>query len=548
MPLILYRHLLAELLKVFLLTTTVIVVVIAFGSAIKPLAENLLGPGGTAKYIALATVPMLQFAIPFAGGFAATIVFHRFATDNEIVAMACCGLSYRKIFVPVAALGVVLLLVVFWLVNFAVPHFWTLLKQIITRDATAVLAASVERGEAISPDGRLSIFADEMRLVPVPPTSGLEKRLILYGVAAIESDGKRQPVTEFTAESATVDVYRRGRQTWMKLAMSNATVFRASEGTVAILPRALPDAVLIDRGFVRTPKYLALPELLEMRRTIDARGEDFDARAPVELLLSKLDGWECLSRQLSGGGRVTFVDEANRREYIVEGGLVKGSGLSAREGGTMTVTEYERGVATRRAEAGRIDLYFDDALPPGAPPRFDVAVSQPQVVDLRSAEALRTRWPQRLVGLEVRGCPGRDWSALGNVDAAALVSEVHADAAGPAADLAQQGVAVAADLRKAVRRVEDDILSQLWQRSLQALSAPMLLMLGAILATWRRQSLPLAIYLLSFVPAIANILLLASGQQLMRGGSIVLGLGMMLAGTAVLALVGALCYRRLARN
>lgn len=547
MPFILYRHLLIETLKVFLLTTSVIVVVIAFGAAIKPLAQNLLGPGGTAKYIALATVPMLQFAIPFAGGFAATLVFHRFATDNEITAMACCGLSYRRIFVPVAALGVVLLILVFWLVNFAVPHFWTLLKQVLTKDATAVFAASVEQREALQID-KLAVFADELREMPVPAGSGLEKRLVLFGVAAVESDGEGRPVTEFVAESATIDLHRRGPQTWMKLAMSNATVFRAGEGTVAIVPRATPDAVLLDKGFVRGPKFLSLPDLLELRRSIDARGEDFDERAPVELVLAKLDGWTCLSRQLEGTNRAVFVDEANRREYVVEGGFVRESGISRREEAPIVVTEYERGVASRRATTDRVDLFFDDGISPGSAPRFDLSVDAPKVEDLRTHEPVRARWPHRLIGVEVRGCPGRDWASLGNEDAATIVSEIPADAPGPAADLARQGATAGGELREAVQSLEDRIHAQLLQRMLQAVSAPLLLILGAILATWRRQSLPLSIYLLSFIPAVANILLLASGQQLMQNGRVTTGLAMMLAGTIVLAVLAVEGYRRLAKN
>ena len=39
----------AELLRVLLFTTTVIVVVIAFGAAIKPLADSSLGSGSVVK-------------------------------------------------------------------------------------------------------------------------------------------------------------------------------------------------------------------------------------------------------------------------------------------------------------------------------------------------------------------------------------------------------------------------------------------------------------------------------------------------------------------
>ena len=105
MPWILWRHLLSELLKVLLLTASVIVVVVAFGAAIKPLAESSIGPGSVLKYIALATIPMMQFALPFAAGFAATIVIHRFAADNELVAMAASGPLERRRQRPSALLG-----------------------------------------------------------------------------------------------------------------------------------------------------------------------------------------------------------------------------------------------------------------------------------------------------------------------------------------------------------------------------------------------------------------------------------------------------------
>jgi len=547
MPFIIYRHLLTEVLKVLLLTTAVIVVVIAFGSAIRPLAENLLGPGGVAKWIMLATVPMLQFAIPFSGGFAATLVLHRFVTDNEITAMACCGLSYRRILMPVAMLGLVVLVIMVWLVNFAVPRFWELLKEVGTQDATAVFAAAIDRGEALSVE-RLSIYADEMRDVPVPAGTELEKRLILLGVAAIERDENARPITEFASESATVDLYRRGRQRWMKLAMSNATVFRAAEGTVVLLPQATPDAVLLDRGWVRGPKFLRLPELLELRRTIDRQGGDLEARLQLERLLAKVDGWACLSRQLAGSGRVVLLDESNRREYVIEGGAVEAAGISAAPGGTIAITEFERGIASRRATTDRVDLFYDDEAPPDVPARFDLSLREPTVTDLRSREAVRARWPQRLVGLEVRTCPGRDWSTLGNADAAAMADEVGADAPGPTEDLQAQGALAAGGMRAAMRRLSNEIDSHLSQRAAQSLSAPLLLLLGAILAMWRRQSLPLAVYLLSFIPAIANILLLASGQQLMRGGQMVLGAGLMWSGTLLLVVIAAIGYRRLARN
>ncbi len=92
MPRLLFRYFLRELLRVFGISAAVLVLVIAFGAAIKPLAaDDLFGPLQTAKFILLAIVPMLQFALPFAAGFAATLVLHRMTGDNEILAAAVGG-------------------------------------------------------------------------------------------------------------------------------------------------------------------------------------------------------------------------------------------------------------------------------------------------------------------------------------------------------------------------------------------------------------------------------------------------------------------------
>ena len=201
MPWILWRHLLTELLKVLLLTASVIVVVVAFGAAIKPLADNSLGPGSVLKYVSLAMVPMLQFALPFAAGFAATIVVHRFAVDNEFVAMAASGIRHRTVMGPVIILGVLLFAAMLWLVNTVVPEFWGRMRDTIAQDAAAVFVAAVERGEALDA-GELTIYADAVSVEPAPPDSGATQRLRLSGVAAIQRDRAGRSATAVMSEGA----------------------------------------------------------------------------------------------------------------------------------------------------------------------------------------------------------------------------------------------------------------------------------------------------------------------------------------------------------
>ena len=206
MPGLLTRYVAVELLKTILLTTAVLVTVIAFGVTIKPLVRNLLGGADILRYVLMASVPMLQYALPFAAGFGATLVMHRLASDNEILAMSASGLSHFRILRPVLILGVVLLLVMIVLVNVVVPIFWTRMESMLARDVTRLLASSVERGEAFKLGDTL-IYADDVVVEADPDTEGVETRLVLLGVAAVQVDGKGEAETEFTAEYATLDLY-----------------------------------------------------------------------------------------------------------------------------------------------------------------------------------------------------------------------------------------------------------------------------------------------------------------------------------------------------
>src|SRR5688500_12841750 len=133
MPRLLSRYILFDLLRVIGLTTLVLVTVIAFGATIKPLAgDKLLSIGQTLRYLALAIVPMLQYALPFAAGFGATLTFQRMTAENEIQAMAASGIAYRQILKPVLVLGIALTLVMVALTQWIIPRFWSTIERMLT--------------------------------------------------------------------------------------------------------------------------------------------------------------------------------------------------------------------------------------------------------------------------------------------------------------------------------------------------------------------------------------------------------------------------------
>ncbi|TDJ57181.1 MAG: hypothetical protein E2O40_03380 [Planctomycetota bacterium] len=80
------------------------------------------------------------------------------------------------------------------------------------------------------------------------------------------------------------------------------------------------------------------------------------------------------------------------------------------------------------------------------------------------------------------------------------------------------------------------------------MTAMLLLLLGATLAIWMRHSSPLVVYVWAFLPAVIDIMLIASGDHRARAGDLVGGLVIMWSGIALLIGAQVYVYRRLARN
>ena len=76
----------------------------------------------------------------------------------------------------------------------------------------------------------------------------------------------------------------------------------------------------------------------------------------------------------------------------------------------------------------------------------------------------------------------------------------------------------------------------------------LLVLVGATFAMWLRESQPLTIYLLAFLPAILDLILISGGEQIVRDGEYLLGGSVMWSGNALLALIWVYAFMRLARN
>ena len=93
-----------------------------------------------------------------------------------------------------------------------------------------------------------------------------------------------------------------------------------------------------------------------------------------------------------------------------------------------------------------------------------------------------------------------------------------------------------------------DIDARIQQRVAQSLLAPLLLLLGSVLAVVLKHTQPLFVYLIAFLPSIISILLISTGEQTLRSGPSFKGEFLLWLGIAIIVLAICAAWNRLRRN
>ena len=529
----LHRYILFELLRVFLLSAAVLVTVIAFGAAIKPLAsDELVGPMQTAKYIALASVPMLQFALPFAAGFAATLVLHRLTTDNEIQAMAAGGLSYSRILLPVIALGAVLVVVMVMLTQWMMPRVWALMERSIVADVTRMLRASIDKGVPFEL-GNLQIYADHLYEEDPPDELGAaETRLILVHVVAAELDDDGRITAEVSARQAVVDFYRHENRSYIKLALLDTVVFDGQN--LLQTPEVRPTSAYPLPSAIRDhPMFMTRGDMLRLRENPDDFWAVARARANLVRLLRSVETRGFLSRHLNDDARVTLAEGDAR--VTVYADKLSGRRLSTHDDRPIEVEIQKPGVSIRQVRASSATL-TEHASSTLAEPTFDLELVDCEVVD-SSGQVINRRAQLVMPGLRPQSSGVRDLAALSSEELLEA-AQGRGGSIGKRAERLQQEIS---DLRLQIQ-------SRLTRRYALSATAMLLLLLGSTLAMVLRNALPLVIYLWAFIPSIVDIMLISGGGHMIKDGYMLTGMIVLWSGNALLAATTFVSYRRLARN
>ncbi|MAY74978.1 MAG: hypothetical protein CMJ31_09750 [Phycisphaerae bacterium] len=571
MPWTLWRSYMIELWRLVLISTATLVVVIAFAAAVKPLADGELDAGGALRFMAFATVPMLAYALPFASGFAATMAYHRMGQDNELIAARAGGLSHRTLLVPALITGLVLAVGLGALSDQVIPRFLSRMEEMVTRDVAQLLVRQIERGHPVSVDN-FEIYADGARLVE-EEREGINAIVALDHVAAVETDKEGLVKSDVTSRLALFVVFDSSDEMGDGAAepglrgaivLEDAIGYDGNSGTYMGGGR-LQFPLTIPHSFDDDPKFLTGGELRALRSAPERMSFVSSRRDTLVRRLAAIDSVASMGSDFAEGSPVTMSGAGGRSIRLFAGGLfpMEGRWRIAPPTGEGQI-RYER-IRTDANGGRRIDvitardgyLRLDDA---GSTSLLLDRSDEPATLAFRiDAEDVTQRFesggPQEAAeashrsiydaGLTLRYNPLATYQRMSSPDLIAAARTPKAnwpDYAGAILDNP------AKDLAKRIERLDREITSKLNERWATATSCFVMVMVGAIMAMKLSGALPLVVYLWSFFPALATVLLISMGQQHAHRESIIVGLPILWLGVIGLAGYGAAVLADVSQN
>ncbi|MFN3165808.1 MAG: LptF/LptG family permease [Phycisphaeraceae bacterium] len=581
MPWTLYRYILRELLKVLVLTTAVMVVVLSFGAAIGPMSDGLLGPVSLIKFV-LYTIPtVLGFALPFAGAFSATVVFHTMTKDNEVLACRAGGMSYSRIFAPVVALGLVLMVVLLLLSNTIVPGFWKSAKRTVEGDVLGILVSQLNQNRPYMFGDGLVLYADaaEMRDPPTGSSAGglrAEQLIVMTGVAVGEIDKASGKVSKDTTASTASALLVRDAfgKSYITLKLVNPVYINVegdklqrdigqSEVAETNQPIELPNPIEDEAVFFTFQDLMRLKQRPHDFDMVRSAQSDLAAAVSRQQLTHLIQ--QALGDSASGRGFVRLKSGLNNEYYRlsargvepIEGGLV----LTGDDAFPVTLERFDnealQGDAIRKFDAhlAQVDVSTEEFE---REPVVTVTLKRTddrfvRVLSL-TGEDLATEKDEQVIG------PMRYTERVLGVDPATLSAEQLNDWSQREQMKDAEGVRQArAWLRFRIIQLKYMIDAELYARLATALATPLLLLLGTLLAVRLRDQLPLVVFFWAFVLAIVTLVMIHTGQSMAeritieqvqagRGLDRAIGVAVLWGGNVALLLVNARLYLRIARN
>ena len=536
-PILIWRMLALELLRGVTMATGAIVLVVAFGATIKPVAEGSIGALDAVKFMGIAVVPMLQYALPFGACMAATLGYHRFATDNEAVAARAGGIGYGALIAPALVGGILLGALLLALTGLAAPRFTRTLESIVTKDAARTLIRQIERGQPVVIDDMI-LHADEAFHAGAPENSGAIDYFILEGVVAAAVDPATGELTaDVGAQRADVWLYpaeRDGQDAVAVYMLVGGGVAKQEGEALLKLSRTEFGPWIIPGALGDDLDYMTDRELADVANDPESFGPVVRRREDAAAVLGAARARGEALDAVANEGRLTLVDPDGGRLGVSDVRAGEGGRLYPREGADYLAVTWRRSDGTLRqlrAESATLSIKVS--------PREKTSVASLELFVVSSEDDREGRRDALVLGeaftLPLDPAPG----------AFELSAEALIAIAGATTDpeLAEAGRRLAAYLED-VRR---EATANRHERAALSLAGFIMTPLGAIMALRLRDRIPLHVYLWSFFPALACVIIASGGASVTEENGDI-GLYVIWAGCGGFALFALFEFWRLRRR
>jgi lipopolysaccharide export LptBFGC system permease protein LptF len=161
MVFILHRYIFRELFRVFVLSAVALTLMLSLGSTLRYVQEYGVGPQQVIHLLGYSLPITLTFVLPMAALFAASLVYGRFASDNELDACRASGISLATLVYPGLTLAIMVAIANLILSFYIVPAFVQRAEVSLKADAKKIVFRNIQRkGYYRPPDGKFLIYAD----------------------------------------------------------------------------------------------------------------------------------------------------------------------------------------------------------------------------------------------------------------------------------------------------------------------------------------------------------------------------------------------------
>ena len=150
---ILFRMILWELAKVFVMSLIGITGILLMAGIIAEASQQGLGPKQILAAIPLLIPSTLPYTIPATTLFATCVVYGRLSADNEILAIKASGVNVLQVVKPGLVLGMTMSLATLGLYYQVIPTTHRMLREMVYHDAQELLYSMLRRDRMISNPG-----------------------------------------------------------------------------------------------------------------------------------------------------------------------------------------------------------------------------------------------------------------------------------------------------------------------------------------------------------------------------------------------------------